>query len=61
MIDEVDLSDALAVGRIPDDELVSILGSIFPLSRWESGRRITYVHPERGDALDVVYSRRGEI
>jgi len=34
---------------------------VFPLSRWESGDRITYFHPERGHALDVVYNKHGQI
>ncbi len=55
------LSDALGLGRVPPEELVSVLAGVFPLSRWESGDRITYFHPERGHALDVVYNKHGQI
>jgi hypothetical protein len=55
------LGDALGLGRVPDDELVGVLNNVFPLTRWESGRRITYFHPEHGQALDLVYAKRGQI
>ncbi|HEX8859617.1 MAG TPA: hypothetical protein VGC06_11115 [Actinomycetes bacterium] len=61
MISEETLGDALGLGRVPDEELVSILRDVLPLSRWESGERVTYFHPERGHALDVVYDRHGQI
>jgi hypothetical protein len=61
MISEATLGDALGLGRVPDEELVSILRDVLPLGRWESGERVTYFHPERGHALDVVYDRHGQV
>lgn len=56
-----DLAATIGLGNVPDDELVGILGGVLPLSRWESGRRVSYFHPQEGHALDVVYGRDGQI
>ena len=62
MIDDSRLAEALGIGSIPDDELVAIVSSIFPFSRWEntdrgSRRRISYFHPEHGHVLDLIFGK----
>lgn len=61
MISKEMLGDALGLGSVPDGELVGILADVLPLSRWESGKRVTYLHPEQGHVLDVVYDKHGRI
>ena len=61
MITADDLAAAIGLGKVPDEELVGILGGVLPLSRWESGRRVAYFHPQQGHVLDVVYGRGGRI
>lgn len=56
-----DLAAAVGLGNMPDEELIGILSGVLPLSRWESGRRVSYFHPQEGHALDIVYGRDGKI
>jgi hypothetical protein len=55
------LFSALQIGRVPDEEVVEVLGSVLPLRRWESGNRVSYLHPEQGHVLNLVYTRRGRV
>jgi hypothetical protein len=60
-MDAETLSAALQVGHVPDEELVSVLGTVLTLTRWESGNRVSYFHPEQSHALDLIYDRHGHI
>ena len=61
MIDPQQLGDAVGLGSVPDNELVGVFHGVLSLSRWESGRRIEYFHPQEGHLLDVVYGKDGRI
>jgi hypothetical protein len=61
MINAATLRFTLRLGEVADEELTGILGTVFPLARWESIRSGDYFHPEQGQVLDVIYSKRGRI
>jgi hypothetical protein len=52
------LGDSLGLWRVPDEELVGILGGMFPLGRWESGDRVTYSIRSRARAQGGVRQAR---
>jgi hypothetical protein len=56
-----DLGGVLGVGRVPDDEILGVLGGVFPMSRYESERRVSYFEPRQGHALDIVFGKDGQI
>jgi hypothetical protein len=61
VISAAELGDAFGLGRVRDEELVGLFGSVFSFSQTESGNRVNYFHPEQGHALDVVYGKHGRI
>jgi hypothetical protein len=55
------LGEAVGLGRLADHDITAILGSMFPLSRWVDGGRVSYFQPEQGHVLDLVYAKSGTI